>query len=256
MSDFGYPTTRLMNQDWMAEFDDWDGDGDVDIPGGFYHSIGWDGHNGLDFLCPKNDPVYASNSGTVEFAGPAGDHWLLSGGGNAVLLAHPEHRVRTEYLHFTTVVVEEGQQVGKGQLLGYSGMTGAANGYHLHFGFLPLENVDLNNRARGRIDPYPYLTGGIFAAGIINAVQKGTTVALDLKDLEAIQALAQTERKTIVNEIRFGLSELGKALKDSTYELKVWDQKTDHEDADRVINDNRAEEAKTREALAAAKDAE
>ena len=250
MSDFGYPTTCLMNQDWMAEFDDWNGDGIVDYPGGFYHSIGWDGHNGLDFLCPKNTPVYASNSGVVEFAGAVGNHWLLSGGGNAVLLAHPEYRVRTEYLHFTTVVVKAGQTVGKGQLLGYSGMSGAANGYHLHFGFIPMDNVNLNNRERGRISPWPYLEGGIAAQGIINAVQKGTTVALDIKDLEAIQGLVQTERKTIVNEVRFGFSELGKALKDSTYELKVWDQQTDNSTGDRIINEARSREAASKAAAA------
>lgn len=73
---------------------------------------------------------------------------------------------------------------------------------------------------------------------------------LDLDDLKAIQGFVQTERATVVNEIRFGFSELGKAIKDSTYELKVWDQTTDNATGDRIINDNRAQEQATRDQLA------
>jgi murein DD-endopeptidase MepM/ murein hydrolase activator NlpD len=252
MSGFGYPTTRTMNQTWLAEFDDWNGDGRVDYPGGFYHSIGWDGHNGLDFLTPVGDPVYASNSGTVEFAGAAGSHWLLSGGGNVVMLKHPEFRVRTEYLHLSTVIVKPGQLVGKGQLLGYAGKSGAATGAHLHFGFIPMEGVNINNRMRGRISPWPYLTGGISAAGIITKLQE-LTVALELKDLEAIQGIVQSERTTIVNEIREGnkavIDFIEKKVESSEWDTKVFVQMVDNDNTDRSIVDNRAQEESTRAEL-------
>lgn len=250
MTDFAYPTTRRMNQTWLAEFDDWDGDGRVDYPGGFYHSIGWDGHNGLDFLCGLGDPVYASNSGTVELAGWAGNHWFMSGGGNVVLLAHPEHRVYTEYLHLSNVIVKPGQTVGKGQLLGYAGKSGAATGYHLHFGFIPMDRININNRMRGRISPWPYLTGGVTAQGIIDKLQEITMATLDLDDLKAVQGIVQSERATVVNEVRFGFKELGKKIEDSTYELKVWDQGTDNTTGDRIIADVRAQEQATRDQLA------
>ncbi len=159
MSAFALPTNRRMNQDWMADFDDWDGDGDVDYPGGFYSTIGWDGHNGLDFLCAVGDPVYAAADGVVEVAGWAGNHWLLSGGGNVVLLAHAEHDVRTEYLHLSALRVSPGQRVARGQLIAIAGKTGTVTGAHLHFGFIPLRNVNVHNRARGRINPWPYLNG-------------------------------------------------------------------------------------------------
>ena len=252
MSDFGYPTTRKMNQTWLAEFDDWDGDGVVDYPGGFYHSIGWDGHNGLDFLCGVGDPVYASNSGEVEYAGWASNHFLLSGGGNVVMLAHPEFRVRTEYLHLSQVLVKPGQTVEKGQLLGYAGKTGAATGAHLHFGFIPMDNVNVKNRMRGRISPWPYLEGGVSAAGIIDKLQE-LTVALELKDLEAIQGIVQSERVTIVNEIREGnkavVAAIEKKVESSEWDTKVFVQNVDNLNTDRAIIDNRAQEKSTRDLL-------
>jgi Peptidase family M23 len=254
MSGFGYPTSRAMNQNWAAEFDDWNGDGVVDYPGGFYHSIGWDGHNGLDFLCPVGDPVYAANSGTVEFAGWAGDHWLLSGGGNAVMLAHPEFRVRTEYLHLSTVIVEPGQTVGKGQLLGYSGQSGSANGPHLHFGFIPMDNVDINNRMRGRINPWPYLNGTInTAAAIINYLQETKMATLDLDDLTAIQGFVNTSESRIIADNRaqigFYAAQLAEKIANSEYQIKVFAQASDNFTGDRVIADNRAQEQATRDGL-------
>lgn len=165
MTDFILPTTRRLTQDYLAEFDDWDGDGRVDYPGGFYHSIGWNGHNGLDFGCQIGDPVVASADGVVEFAGWSGNHWLLSGGGNAVMIAHGSFGVRTEYLHLSRVLVTPGQRVTQGQRIALSGNTGAATAPHLHFGFIPLAGVNLNNRMRGRINPYPYLNRGVAAQG-------------------------------------------------------------------------------------------
>jgi hypothetical protein len=90
----------------------------------------------------------------------------------------------------------------------------------------------------------------VFAQGIITKIQERTMATLDLDDLKAIQGFVQTERTTVVNELRFGFSELGKAIKDSTYELKVWDQTTDNATGDRIINDNRAVEQATRDQLA------
>lgn len=92
--------------------------------------------------------------------------------------------------------------------------------------------------------------------GSIDKVQEAVMATLDAEDLKALKTMfteiAVAERKTIVNEVRFGFKNLGKALNDGVYDLKVWDQKTDNATGDRIINDNRAEEDKTREALKAA----
>jgi hypothetical protein len=159
MTGFTLPTSRPVTQPWAAEFDDWDGDGIVDIPGGFYHSIGWFGHNGIDYGCFDGDPVEAIADGVIEFAGDAANHYLLSGGGNAILQRIPEYGVWAEYLHHSRLIVTEGQAVKKGQVIGYAGHTGSATAAHLHLGMFASNTPNQWDGWRGRIDPTPYLYG-------------------------------------------------------------------------------------------------
>ena len=185
MSGFTLPTSRPVTQAWAAEFDDWDGDGDVDYPGGFYNSIGWNGHNGIDYGCYEGDPIEAIADGVVAYADWAGNHWLLSGGGIAVLIEHPAYGIQSEYLHLSRTDLQPGQRVKKGQVIGYGGSTGASTAPHLHLGILPLTGINLNNRMRGRIDPTPYLYGALnpdYAPKIqTQATVKGFLMALSDK---------------------------------------------------------------------------
>ncbi|QGJ92791.1 endolysin [Arthrobacter phage Pureglobe5] len=158
---FTLPTSRPVTQPWAAEFDDWDGDGIVDIPGGFYHSIGWFGHNGIDFGCFEGDPVEAVADGTVIFAGDAANHYLLSGGGNVAFIHHEFYGVWTESLHMSRVIVANGQRVTKGQVIGYAGSTGSSTASHLHLGMFASEFPNQWDGWRGRIDPTPYLYGAL-----------------------------------------------------------------------------------------------
>ena len=151
------PTNRPITQPWGAEFDDWDGDGVTDYPGGFYHSIGWDGHNGIDYGCFTGDPVDSVADGVVEFAGWGDNDRLMSGGGNAIRIRHEQAGVRSGYLHLSDIYVTPGQTVTAGQTIGAAGATGAATAAHLHLEFFPLNEPNQGDRWRGRIDPTPYL---------------------------------------------------------------------------------------------------
>ncbi len=82
-------------------------------------------HQGLDFRVPTGTPVAAVNSGTVLLARP------LFFEGNCVVLDHGQGLL-TLYLHFSEILVKEGDQVAKGQRIGLSGGTGRATGPHLH----------------------------------------------------------------------------------------------------------------------------
>ncbi len=161
MTGFTLPTSRPITQAWAAEFDDWDGDGIVDIPGGFYHSIGWFGHNGIDFGCHEGDPVEAIADGVVEFAGNGDWHPLLTGGGNAVFIRHDAYGVWSESLHLSEIHVSAGQSVKKGQVIARSGSTGASTAPHLHLGMFRTNNPNQNDGWRGRINPTPYLYGNL-----------------------------------------------------------------------------------------------
>ncbi len=88
---------------------------------------GADNHRGIDLAAPRWTPIYAVRAGKVVRA-----CWDDSGGGNYVSIDHGDG-YKTQYMHMETISVEEGQQVRKGQLIGYVGKTGKATGYHLHF---------------------------------------------------------------------------------------------------------------------------
>ena len=82
-------------------------------------------HLGLDLASTARAPVPAPNSGRVVFAG-----WM-SLYGNAVIIDHG-YGLLSLCGHMSTVDVEAGDHVTKGDRLGTSGATGLAGGDHLH----------------------------------------------------------------------------------------------------------------------------
>lgn len=86
-------------------------------------------HTGLDFCYNYNNEVneiYAPADGIVVYAGP------LVVRGNAVMIDHGQG-IYTGYMHQEKILVEVGEQVTKGQVIGIVGGTGRVNGPHLHF---------------------------------------------------------------------------------------------------------------------------
>lgn len=83
-------------------------------------------HTGLDVACPIGTPLYASDSGVVEYAG-----WGR-GYGNQVLINHGGGK-KTRYAHATKLYVVKGQRVSKGEAVAAMGSTGWSTGPHIHF---------------------------------------------------------------------------------------------------------------------------
>lgn len=88
----------------------------------------WSGHNGVDLGAPKNTPIVATRAGKVTFTGYQED-----GAGYYVWINHGDG-YKTIYMHMTRYIVEDGQYVEAGEIIGYVGTTGRSTGYHLHFG--------------------------------------------------------------------------------------------------------------------------
>lgn len=86
------------------------------------------GHDGLDMAAPKNTPIYATRAGVVSFTG-----YQEGGAGNYIWINHGDG-YKSIYMHMTRYVVEQGQTVEAGELIGYVGSTGRSTGNHLHFG--------------------------------------------------------------------------------------------------------------------------
>jgi murein DD-endopeptidase MepM/ murein hydrolase activator NlpD len=84
------------------------------------------GHTGIDIDNRARPPIYASQAGTVEFAG-----WL-GGYGKLVILNHGDG-LSTYYGHLENIFVASGEKVAKGDTLGKMGSTGRSTGPHLHF---------------------------------------------------------------------------------------------------------------------------
>lgn len=87
----------------------------------------WDWHEGVDIAAPVGTPVRAADRGVVILAGWYGAY------GRTVMVDHGGGRRVTLYGHLSRVAVEVGQQVDKGQVVGYVGCTGRCTGPHLHF---------------------------------------------------------------------------------------------------------------------------
>lgn len=90
-----------------------------------------DTHRGDDLCADPGTDVLAAADGIVV---QAGEHFSY---GNYVVIDHgtaPDgHAWRTLYAHMKSMIVQKGQMVVQGQLLGYVGNTGNATGNQCHF---------------------------------------------------------------------------------------------------------------------------
>lgn len=103
-------------------------------------------HSGIDIAAPMYTPIRAAGAGVVLFAGPnsydaAPKAWI-------VIIAHSS-RLLTWYAHVDNGAhpprVKAGDQVVKGQVIAYEGMTGHTTGPHLHW-MVELDNTFANPR--------------------------------------------------------------------------------------------------------------
>ena len=115
-----------------------------DVPGGWHH--------GDDIFAPLGAPILAAADGTVFSVGwnDIGGYrlWLRDSGGNEFYYAH---------LSAYTTLAVNGRHVKAGQVLGFVGNTGDAQGtpFHLHFEVHPVSLLFLGYN--GAVDPTKYL---------------------------------------------------------------------------------------------------
>jgi hypothetical protein len=83
-------------------------------------------HNGLDLAAPTGTPVHATNVGRVVVAGayPIKGGWVAIDHGGGVI---------SMYFHMSRVLVEVGDEVARGAIIGEVGSTGLSTGPHLHW---------------------------------------------------------------------------------------------------------------------------
>ena len=103
--------------------------------------------------------TYSSNEAAIKEWG--------DGFGNFVMIKHIDgYYTQYEHLAYNSVKVKVGDKVKKGDIIGYMGSTGNANGAHLHF------QVNKSTTWNDTIDPTPYLDSDF----LVNPVNKDRSV--------------------------------------------------------------------------------
>lgn len=159
-------------------------------------------HPGVDIDAPRGTPVVAIANGVVEKA-----PMQSSGFGNHVLIRHPnvptdgggKTTLRSTYAHLDTLIVNEGDIVHKGQIIGTVGNTGlvfGATGYHLYF------QVDIDEAP---YHPYwPFTSSEISAQGMsfvqaVNGTQyQSRVLQYTISPMDFVEKYAGYVQPTIV----------------------------------------------------------
>ncbi|MEK7115453.1 MAG: M23 family metallopeptidase, partial [Patescibacteria group bacterium] len=99
---------------------------------GGYISQGFHGYNnsGIDLAVALGTPILATDNGYVIVRRCGG--WN-GGYGCYVVIQHSNKKTQALYAHMSQSIVDVGQYLVRGQVLGYAGSTGRSTGSHLHF---------------------------------------------------------------------------------------------------------------------------
>ncbi len=100
-------------------------------------------HDGIDIPAPKGTPFVASDNGVVIYSDNG-----IRGYGNMIVVSHSDD-IFSVYAHNNKNLVDKGDRVRKGQVIGHVGNTGRSTGSHLHF------EIRVKNKAR---NPANYLS--------------------------------------------------------------------------------------------------
>ncbi|MEK7599002.1 MAG: peptidoglycan DD-metalloendopeptidase family protein [Patescibacteria group bacterium] len=111
-----------------------------------YSKILYDGkpHNGIDIRAQVGTPVYAAEDGVIAASGNTDAFPRCLSYGKWILIKHPNN-LATLYAHLSLIKVANGNEVKRGDLIGYSGDTGYAKGPHLHFTVYAADTVEFKS---------------------------------------------------------------------------------------------------------------
>lgn len=115
------------------------------------------GHNGIDLIAKRWQPVYSGADGYVREVSTEEPRGLGVGVVTKVGNTYFKHR----YWHLISLNVHEGEEVEVGSLLGYADSTGLSTGDHLHLEVKECTEMggtkNMNNGHLGALNPELYL---------------------------------------------------------------------------------------------------
>ncbi|NEQ53379.1 MAG: peptidoglycan DD-metalloendopeptidase family protein [Leptolyngbya sp. SIO3F4] len=117
-------------------------------------------HAGTDLGAPQGTPILATQSGQVSVAD------YLGGYGLTVILRHNDNSLESRYAHMSHILVQPGEWVEQGDVIGLVGSTGNSTGPHLHF-----ELHQLTSQGWVAISPNEVLSYAL--ANLNNGIHRG-----------------------------------------------------------------------------------
>jgi hypothetical protein len=141
-------------------------------------------HQGIDIMAAKRSPALAAEAGKIEF-------WTSSASAGCMLYLYGASGTMYEYIHLNNDLtrgndnrgkcvagtayargLKSGARVTGGQVVGYVGDSGDANGIHAHLHF------ELHPNGGRAVDPYPWLQRG---RHLLFAAPRGSPFTLELR---------------------------------------------------------------------------
>jgi hypothetical protein len=141
-------------------------------------------HQGIDIVAPKRSIALAAEAGKIEF-------WTRSASAGCMLYLHGQSGTDYYYIHLNNdrtlhndnrgrcaagtsyaKGLKNGAKIAAGQIVGYVGDSGDADGAHPHLHF------ELHPGRKGAVDAYPWLQR---ASRLLFAAPRGMPFTLDLR---------------------------------------------------------------------------
>ncbi|KEF43209.1 MAG: peptidase M23 [Cyanobium sp. CACIAM 14] len=95
------------------------------------------GHYGIDIAAPLGSPIHSWWAGTVTEVivdGGCGNGLVIRSGSYEHIYCHLGGQAGNGVYRSGNVLLQEGQRVATGQVIGHVGLTGSTTGPHLHWG--------------------------------------------------------------------------------------------------------------------------
>jgi hypothetical protein len=158
-------------------------------------------HQGIDMIAAKRSLALAAEAGKVEF-------WTRSASAGCMLYLHGQSGTDYDYIHLNNDLTAKNDNRGKcvpgvayakglkngakvfaGQVIGYVGDSGDANGLHAHLHF------EVHPNRKAAVDPYPWLQS---ATHLLFAAPRGAPFTLELRGTVTSVAVDSVQLKVAV----------------------------------------------------------
>ena len=123
-------------------------------------------HKGIDFGGRKGDPIYATGNGVVVRS----EKGLRRKGYGQQLVIDHGFGYKTRYAHLSERIAKVGQEVKRGELIGYMGSTGGSTGPHLHYEVIYMGN---------NVDPINYFRRDMTEAEFDRIIEQAKTTTYE-----------------------------------------------------------------------------